>query len=478
MTAPDSPHFGSERLLDIACRAGDAIRDFQYPDGQVEFIKADGSKWGPTYMPWTNYAWLEAYALLRDQLGDERRQRWEEGLTLAHDGQAREISNGHVHNIPAWKGMSCVRAGQLFGRDDWRQAGEAMIAHTVAAQDEAGYWPEHGGPSTLYNLVYVHALGLYHAFTGDESVLPALRAATEFHNTFTYPDGAVVETIDGRVKYHARVAQFAWPAFSLFPVGRSLVRHLVASFDATRDSETMQGGCLASAFHHVQEGPEAPCSLDEVSFARPYRDWAVAARQGPWFACLSAFVCPPVNSRWGQDRQSFLSLWHERAGLIIGGGNSKIQPEWSTFAAGGRFMPDSGVVRDGEVVLEYGEVRCTLKLDLSDGAATVTAGAQNGLALHDLVLNMKRGQRLRTAAGLDVTLGDEALALGTAQLGEWSQFGDCRITIPHGAELHWPSYAYNPYAIDAAPPDGSEMGVLSARLDNDEVTWRVTVTSY
>ena len=475
VTAPDSPHYGSERLLGIACRAGDAIRDFQYPDGQVEFIKADGSKWGPTYMPWTNYAWLEAYALLRDQLGDERRQRWEEGLTLAHDGQAREISNGHVHNIPAWKGMSCVRAGQLFARDDWRQAGEAMIAHTVAAQDEAGYWPEHGGPSTLYNLVYVHALGLYHLHTGDESVLPALRAATEFHNTFTYPDGAVVETIDGRVKYHARVAQFAWPAFSLFPEGRSLVRHLIAGFDPQRDSETMQGGCLASAVHHVQEGPEAPGPLDEVSFARPYRDWAVVARQGPWFACLSAFVCPPVNSRWGQDRQSFLSLWHERTGLIIGGGNSKIQPEWSTFAAGGRFMPGSGTVSDGEVVLEYGEVRCLLRVDLSDGTAAITAGAQNGLALHNLVLNMKRGQRLRTAAGLDITLGDEALALGTAQLGEWLQFGDCRITLPHGAELHWPSYAYNPYAIDAAPPDGSEMGVLSVRLDNGEVTWRVTV---
>jgi hypothetical protein len=474
-TAPDSPHRGSARLLDAACRAGDAIRDFQYPDGQVEFLKADGSKWGPTYMCWTNYAWLEAYALLRDELGDERRQRWEKGLTLAHDGEAREISNGHVHNIPAWKGMSCVRAAQLFGRDDWRQAGESIIAHTVAAQAEGGYWPEHGGPSTLYNLVYVHALGLYHIFTGDDSVLPALQAATEFHNAFTYPDGAVVETVDGRVKYHDRVASFAWPAFSLFPEGRSMVRHRLAGFDPRRDCESMQGGCLASSLHHVQEGPEAPCALDEPGFVRPYRDWAVVTRQGPWFACLSAFACPPVNSRWGQDRQNFVSLWHERAGLLIGGGNSKIQPEWSTFSAGGRFMPDSGRLTARGVALQYGEVTCELEAELDDNEARLTARASHGLALHNLVLNLKRGQRLRTAAGLDITLGDMAVALGTAQLGEWLQCGDCRLTLPHGAELRWPSYAYNPYAIDAAPPDGSEMGVLSARLDNSEVVWRIAL---
>jgi len=159
--------------------------------------------------------------------------------------------------------------------------------------------------------------------------------------------------------------------------------------------------------------------------------------------------------------------------LLIGGGNSKIQPEWSTFAAGGRFMPGRGELTDQGVALQYGDVRCVLEVELTDEEAIITARAENGLALHNLVLNIKRGQRLRTAAGLDLTLGDEALALGTAQLGAWLQCGACRLALPHGAELHWPSYAYNPYAIDAAPPDGSEMGVLSARLDNSEITWRV-----
>ena len=272
---PNNPPFGSPRMLEMACRAGDAIRDFQYPDGQVEFIKADGSKWGPTYMCWTNYAWLETYALLKDELDEARRVCWEAGLTLAHDGQAGEIRTADVHNIPAWKAMSCYRAGQLFGRPDWQQAGTEMIAKVAAAQMPGGYWAEHGGPSTLYNLVYVHALGLYYVFSQDPSVLPALQAATDFHEAFTYPDGAVVETIDGRVKYRAGVSQFGWPGFSLFPRGRRHVRHLLEVLKPERDLATCQGGLLPTAYHHLSEGPEEPVGIDQPSWRRAYQDWAL-----------------------------------------------------------------------------------------------------------------------------------------------------------------------------------------------------------
>jgi len=182
----DSPFHRNPEILEIAGRAGDAVRDFQDEDGRVEFIKPDGSKWGMTYMGWTNYAWLETWALLREHFDHERRERWEEGLVLALEGQAREIANPeHIHNIPAWKAMSSWRAGQLMGRDDFKQIGEDYMAVVVEAQEPGGYWAEHMGPTTGYNRVYLHALGLYHIFSGDDSVLPAIEAATEFHQTFT-----------------------------------------------------------------------------------------------------------------------------------------------------------------------------------------------------------------------------------------------------------------------------------------------------
>jgi hypothetical protein len=158
---PDAanPYHRDERILDYVLRGGDAWRDFQYPDGQVEFVKVDGSTWGPTYMPWSMYHWLETYALVRDLLDPGRRERWEEGLNLAYTGIAKALERGHVHNIPTWNGMATYRAGQVFDRPDWQERGRQMIELAVAAQTPQGYWREHHGPTTLYNLVYVSLFG-------------------------------------------------------------------------------------------------------------------------------------------------------------------------------------------------------------------------------------------------------------------------------------------------------------------------------
>lgn len=474
-TTPGTRFHGDRAILNMALRGGDAIRDFQYPDGQVEFLKVDGSRWGPIYMCWTNYAWLEAYALLREELGDARRRRWEEGLTLAHDGQARESRRlSWVHNIPCWKAMSCWRAGQIFGRPDWQEAGTGMIRAVVAEQKPGGYWDEHGGPTTLYNHVYMHGLGLYYNFTGDASLLPALEAATDFHQTFLYPSGAGVETVDGRVSYHDTIATMAWVGFSATPQGRRLVRYLAERLDAKRDVG-FQGGSIASSVQHLIEGDEAPINLDQPSFRKPYRDWAIVGREGPWFACLSAFACPPVDARWGMDRQSFLSLWHERFGLVLGGGNSKDQADWSSFEAAGRFMPGKGeLLPDGAgVALTYGPVRCLLRLRFEGGKAIIEGASEGGPARQQFVVQAKPGYTVRSATGLDAKLGAGSVNWDTQQLGAWIEVNACRITVPHGASFRWPLVAFNPYAADGAAPFGAERGVLSARIDGKPILWEI-----
>src|SRR5438132_11362652 len=60
----------------------------------------------------------------------------------------------------------------------------------------------------------------------------------------------------------------------------------------------------------------------------------MVVRHGPWFACLSAYEAEISDKRWIQDRQNFVSLFHDKTGLILGGGNTKLQPLWSTFTVG------------------------------------------------------------------------------------------------------------------------------------------------
>lgn len=473
-TTPASEFYQNPDILQMTLLGGDAIRKFQQPDGQVEFLKTDGSRWGYIYMCWTNYAWLETYQLLKSQLGEERRTEWETGLRLAHDGQKQEIEQLHLHNIPAWKGMSCWRAGQIFQRADWQEAGKNMCRAIASAQHPDGFWPEQGGPSTLYNCVYVHALGLYYRFSGDEAVLPALEKAAEFHQTFCYPDGTLVETVDGRVRYHSHLSLIGWPGFLCTAKGRRLARLLAENLQAGRDITSFQGGSIASTIHHWNEDNAAPINLDQPSFSINYRNSAAIFRNDKAFACLSAFQSAPVNTRWGLDRQAFFSLWLEKLGLLVGGGNSKEQPEFSSFLAAGKFIPEQAELsEDGQrLMLHYGPVCCTLTCQVEKDRILLQAEAQNGPALQQLMLRLKEGNRIRFSNGKETILSlENAVSFRPQEFGTLLELDDCTLHLPPNTSFRWPVYPFNPYAADGAAGFGEENALLSVRLDGQPARW-------
>ena len=503
--APDNPYYGDERILQYALRGADAWRDFQYPDGRVEFVKVDGSRWGPTYMPWSMYHWLETYALLRDRLDPTRRARWEEGLSLAYTGIADELENPHVHNIPTWKGMALYRAGQIFDRPDWRERGRCMVRMAAEEQTSAGYWREHHGPTTLYNLVYVHAIGLYHIFSGDESVLPCLKRATEFHIHYTYPDGRVVETIDGRVKYHDHVSDLAHASFALFPEGRRYVRLLVENMLRDRHqkpgptiSYVIRSGSirianaryglsprLASAYVHYCDGPEAPIPQDNDKYVIYDRGLALTRRRDGWFYCLSETVTPPVETRWGQDRQNFVSVWNERSGLIIGGGNSKDQPIWSTFTVGKEptYLPGAAALQPGDdadvLSLTYGNHTCTLTMHIvgRERLEIAMSGPADNAARGRLLLRLSPNNSLRTASGTELPTDMSGWSVDDRQTGGWVIHRGWRISMPHNSTLTWPVYPFNPYAADGAAPIEEAVAILSIPLGASPTVTTIEITS-
>ncbi len=525
----NNPYYRDATLLPYIQRGGDAWRDFQNPDGTVEFIKVDDSTWGPIYMPWSMYHWLETYALVADELGDERRARWQEGLTLAYDGIAAGLASGRVHNIPTWDGMATYRAGQIFDRADWRAAGEAMIQLAVNEQMPGGYWLEHHGPTPSYNTVYIHAIGLYYYFSGDASVLPCLERATDFHIRYTYPDGRLVETIDGRVKYHDRVNVHGWSAFSLLPQGRRYVRFLFDHWLADREhhplphltyNQTANGPQIAGGEYGLSArlapllqhfgGPngqleEEPILQDQMAYRIHDPEHAILHRQDDWFICLSGFVTPVVESRWGQDRQSYLSIWHAATGLLVGGGNAKDQPALSTFVVGEgegeaqRYIPtaaqlasilatdtatDTNVGTDA-VTLTYDEIACSVQITIEDaqrlqitftGPTALDNGAES-TAVGQLPLKVHAGRALQSATGNSYATGQEKLDLTAAISGGWLQQGRWRIHMPPDSRLQWPIAPFNPYAADGAGPLDEAAAVLSVPLGAEPITITLEIVS-
>jgi len=489
-------------LLEIIMKAGDALIADADAQGRWEFRKKDGSTWGPTRKCWTYSRWARTFALIRDDMPPQRREAWAQALTLGYS-QIAQHDLSTLHNIPAHHAMGLYAAGAALGRPTWQQQAADFLGKIVAAQSAGGYWSEGGGPVVAYNFVYVEALGLYYALAHDRRALAALEKAIAYHYHCTYPDGSNVETIDQRNPYE-RTVELGGPAFSLTPLGRAYLRRQWTR----RPPQPRDADFLANLIVSGKEGPIADAQAQPPVFTLREQGAARAAviRREPWCLVLSAYTAPVATSRWHQDRQGFLSIFHDRTGLIAGGGNTKLQPLWSTFTVGDisllqhtpgdsnpKFQPPDGklfhvpsaaaLATEPElgVDLTYGPEQCRVRLEPLDArrlrirlAATTKSGLP--VAAH-LTLLPKLEQPLATDAGRKIIIGKEPVELAPAQIGGAIGYNGYRLIVPASATLRWPALQHNPYTKDGhSTLDHARLVVtipFDAQHQQEEVTLEV-----
>lgn len=475
---PDNPHYHSAEILDAIMKGGDALIDDMDSTGQWEFRKKDGSTWGKIFMPWIYSRWIRAYGVVKDAMPADRRGRWEKALTLGVEGIIKTELTKPIQNIPATHAAAVYHAGQLFGREDWKKAGADYLHRTVADQDPAGFWSEHVGPVIVYNFVYVDALGFYYAKSGDETVLPALQRAAAYHSHFVYPDGRLVETVDERNAYDLNRG-VGGVGFTFSPEGRGYIQQQLELMKA--DKQPIGFDVAASIIAYGQEGEIVPTARSKTHdhFVLG-KNHAMTAREGPWFACLSAYTAELSTSRWIQDRQNFVSLYHDDVGtLILGGGNTKLQPLWSTFTAGDpsllshkpgdetpNFVPPEGLIHvpskarlyppNMAVTLTYGKSVCRVAVNISDATKAVvdywqTKGSDLPVEAHATFLPDERLEKpWKTAGGREGTL-KEPFKLTSEEAGGWFQHNRWRVHLPPDATVTWPVMMHNQYAKDGKP---------------------------
>lgn len=483
----DNPYYKSPELLEVITKAGDALIEDADDRGMWVFRKKDGSTWGDIWMPWTYSRWIRTFALVQDDMPPDRRKAWQDALTLGYSGISRSALGG-VHNIPTHHAMGLYIAGKTLQRPEWcRQAADFMMK-VVAAQSEGGYWSEGVGPVVAYDFVYVDAVGTYYAVSGDDRVLPALKKAARFHRYFTYPDGTNVETVDQRNPYHDTLA-LGNVGFTFTPIGRTWLANQWARQRGILDADLM-----ASLILYGEEGPVADAASEDTFLLNEGdADRAAVIRQGPWFVCLSAYTAPIVKSRWTQDRQNFVSIYHDQAGLILGGGNTKLQPGWSNFTVGDTsllrhtrgdenpdFIPKGSLVHVPSsakllaapvpgLELTYGPETCRIQVRILDDRKLEyqlesTAKSGKPVAAH-LTLLPRLNTPLETAAGTKTVLGEDPLELTPKQLGGSVTHAGCRMYLPPAATLHWPVLPHNPYRKDGRA--GVDEGRIEIRIPFD-----------
>lgn len=473
LDVPGNKYHRDPKLLEVLMKAGDALAADADAQGRWVFRKKDNSTWGMIHMPWTYSRWVRTYGLIRDDMPTDRRAAWEKALLNGYENISKS-GLGAVHNIPTHHAMGLYIAGKLFERPQWCEQAAAFLKKVAGKQSENGYWAEGQGPVVNYNFVYVDAIGTYYALSKDESVRETLRRASEFHRNFTYPNGVCVETIDQRNPLHAIVNQ-ANVGFCFDPVGRA---YLASQWAHVADKE-FKPDIIASFISYGQEGE---IDVPDSKTARVHvlneggADRAMTIRQGPWFICLSAFTTPVSKDRWIQDRQNLVSIYHDKTGPLIGGGNTKLQPAWSNFTVGDpsllkhtpgdtspKFLPAgelyhvpsaATIVRDPVPGLDltYGPQQCHIRVQIkSDNeleyvASTSQVGQLPVVARVTLLPRM--GETIKTGEGRAYKLDDETISVEPAELKGSLLYANCKLTLPQVTGLYWPALPHNPYVRD------------------------------
>lgn len=495
-----SPYYHDDTVLQAIIRGGDALIDAQDDMGMWTFRKKDHSTWGQIYMPWTYSRWIRTYEIIREALSDAVTRRWDAALTLGFEGIAdRELSR--IHNIPTHHAMALFCAGRLFGRKEWQDKARDFLHTVVAEQSPHGWWTENVGPVVAYNFVYVDALGVYYHMSGDEAVLDALARAAHFHANYTYPDGSIVETVDERNAYKSGI-HLGNPGFSFTDIGRGYLARqhaLLLAAGGTFDTDYAANMLLAAS-----EGPTASAggSLDNASYRMG--EEALTIRRKPWFISLSAYVCPPADNRFRQDRQNFVGVFHDKTGLIIGGGNTKLQPLWSACTVGDTgllfhtpgdedpdFSPRPGLLHtpdrvelgpeDDQAILNlgYGEVQYMVKLmpesetslKLRCEADPVTGHQVEG----HLTLIPHLDQPLHLSTGEALSLPDDEIHHMFAAAG-WISHAGWRLSIPPGTRLIWPVRPHNPYRKQGDATVEEALIVVALPFSTYRACYNLTVT--
>lgn len=490
---PDSAHYQSETVLRSIERGGLAIRDAQDASGMVLFQKKDHSTWGQIYMPWVYSRWVRTFALVGEAMDGAVRSEWERALLLGFEGIARgELQR--IHNIPTHHAMGLYCAGQVFARAAWCQQARDFLHQVIDAQASDGWWAEHQGPVVAYNLVYVDSLGIYYALSGDDEVLEAIDRASRYHAACVYPDGSLLETIDGRNPYHAGV-RLGNAGFCHTPAGRGFLAQQHALF--LQSGGTFDADYAALMLLYGADGEQIDTAVSQHQHTYRMSDDALIERQGPWYHCLSAFTAPLTPNRFGQDRQNFFSVYHDDVGLICGGGNTKLQPLWSTFTVGDTALlyhmpgdedpdfsarsglchvPESAALQDDVLCLSYGTVECSITLRIQDDCTMEielsTDGPTDGTVRAHLTLMAHLGEALDSDVGRCESLGAEALDWPGV---EWIGHAGWSLDLPPGARLYWPVTPHNPYRKDGSATVEEARIVIVLPFENGVDAQRVTL---
>jgi hypothetical protein len=474
---PANPCRGDRAKLELALRGGDLLA--------AESERGELAKW--LNHRWLVAPWIDGYRLLEKELGPERRARWRREIERSLADMAADVAERErfprfaspfiltsPNHLSIWA-STLHSGGKLLGNREWEDLGARVMRRFAQEQAPDGYWGEHSeaGPTTGYNYLTTSSVALYWEKSRDPAALEALRRALDFHAHFTWPDGTPVEVVNDRNR-HGGVSAWGHFGWSNFPEGRRYAEFLTG-FLRGQPPRGESLNRIAQNALYFHEGPSAPLGRDLPSWAHRMRVPAAIRREGPWWIAISGILATPApRNRFYLDRQAHLSVFHEKAGLVISGANSKRQPELATFSEkvqgqvyhlplSSRLDPAGAGDR---LALSYNtfwaelEVRAVSprRVEISVEVTRMGSSDEAHFAL-----------QLRPAPGAGFETGKVKVSPGLERVdlqdvGGRVRHRDWTIHVDQTARLVWPVFPFNPYADGPETDPRHAVALLSVPL--------------
>ena len=514
---PANRSYQRPQMLSLATRIGDLLADQSEREQFEARLNSDRDV----------YVWLEAYRLLKAKLGKTRERRWRRELEkniaeLASDVAARKDFPGYQspyigtspNHFALWA-STIYLAGRVFAKREWETLG-ASVMHRFTGEEQSpdGYWGEHERslPTPGYGYNTYSSVALYAEWSRDPAAMKALRRGLDFHKFFTYPDGTPVEVLDDRNRYTlvagwGESGASTWPdsnsppggndesaskghfGFSWFPDGRSYAQLLTRFFrEGLVGCEDL--GRLAQNALYYHRGPSAPIPQEQARYSRQLSVPAGIRKSGSWVVSLSGLISTKaLNSQFYHDRQGHLSIFHEKAGLIITGANSKHQPELATLT---EQLPGQLIYMPLSSRLQMSDAQDRLSLGFNTFFVDfmVPTPSEKRLSFRFLItgrgdpapeqhlnlqLCLKAGDILETATGKRFVLDAQRVELSPADIGGWIRHQNWKLSVDPAAQIVWPVYPHNPYANGPEKSPRHAVGRLTVplRLKPQTEDWTV-----
>jgi hypothetical protein len=335
---PDNPLFGVEWCADLA---------MQLIDKEVAYWHYDRDR-GRSISTGETPHYVAAYVLERlgNRVAGQRRRDWLEH-EAAWAAQALERPQGITGGYhDSWRMTGLYRLGKVLDQPEWSEMGVFFFRQLLALQTKEGFWEDsrHHGPSARYCGLMLPSLAWMYRWTGDEAFGAAARRLADFMATYAYPDSLTIGAFDGR---NSNTPGFfpICPGLELTPRGRAYgarafaLWHKLGMFgdvqravQSTRDLPRLAFYAADTCEYLSRYAPQPSDAIDAGASLPIDRNGflenqtagfdGLMNRKGPWVVALSS-QNSDMRGTFRLERQSRIEIWHERTGLLVGGGHNR-----------------------------------------------------------------------------------------------------------------------------------------------------------